>query len=678
MGRTAVTSLRTQNFELVPWQQSAVAAWERGVDGRTHRGTLEIVTGGGKTLIALACAERAAQTSPDLKIAIVVPTEALARQWRGAVANYTSISLDDIGLLGAGGKGTLAHQRVVIAVLNTAAKRLPDMARGSEAPLMLIVDECHRAGAPSFSAVLSSPARYRLGLSATPDREELDDEGEPLAFDEQIVGRRLGGVVHRFTLKDAREAGWLPEYSLHHHGVSLKVDERLKYDALSRRVDDAADELRAHGVDTNRSRQLAGRNDEVGQVARRWIQLTAERKDLLFRCDERGRIAGEITRKLFTQEPVHPPRVIIFHERVDEAVNLFDSLQKALPAVPLALEHSRLRTAQREEALRTFASGATPVLVSVKSLIEGIDVPAADNGISVASTSSVRQRVQALGRVLRRSLTDAGVAKIATMHLIYVRDTVDDAIYGKADWADLTGADANRYWEWAALATEPVERPDPPRTPRPTEEQAWEIVGRPTHGFPVDWPGLVAGQEYSVSTTGVVHNAFDHLIANPQGVASMVAAVRGRPGGRFTVTPALRLVLVWEGGPDTSIKLAGRLDEPFRVTEEVLGATQVDPSELRCGEAYPGPSDKSGGTFKLSQRGGGSIERAVKGGREIAQVSGSSMQHQNAASILSAWNAMNRPVSRFFVNSLGHAWFEAEGERRFLADVAEGFDWPND
>ena len=272
--------------------------------------------------------------------------------------------------------------------------------------------------------------------------------------------------------------------------------------------------------------------------------------------------------------------MIIFHERVDEAVDLFESLQGgASRAFPLALEHSRLRTSEREDALRTFGSGETPVLVSVKSLIEGIDVPAADTGISVASTSSVRQRVQALGRVLRRSVTEAGVAKVATMHLIYVRDTVDDLIYGKADWTDLTGADANRYWEWPLGATEPTERPDPPRTPKPTEEQAWDLLGRPSKGFPVDWPGLVAGQEYSVSTTGVVHNAFDRLIANPQGVGAMVAAVRGRPGGRFTVTPALRLVLVWEGGPDMSVKLAGRLDEPFRVTEEVgSSARSTSPS----------------------------------------------------------------------------------------------------
>ena len=65
-------------------------------------------------------------------------------------------------------------------------------------------------------------------------------------------------------------------------------------------------------------------------------------------------------------------------------------------------------------------------------------MPAADTGISVASTASVRQRVQSLGRVFvgpRRG----GIAKRAEMHLLYVDETVDDLIYGKTDWSDLTG-----------------------------------------------------------------------------------------------------------------------------------------------------------------------------------------------------------------------------------------------
>ena len=105
----------------------------------------------------------------------------------------------------------------------------------------------------------------------------------------------------------------------------------------------------------------------------------------------------------------------------------------------------------------------------MKSLIEGIDVPAADVGVSVASSSSVRQRIQSLGRVLRRQF-DEDVSKLAEMHVIYVVDTVDEIIYAKEDWSDLTGEAANRYWVWPLDPEAPPEPQDgPPLTPRPTE-----------------------------------------------------------------------------------------------------------------------------------------------------------------------------------------------------------------
>src|SRR5699024_10586745 len=143
-------------------------------------------------------------------------------------------------------------------VLNSAAELLPEMARTAQ-PLMFIVDECHRAGAPSHSRVLDTPADFRMGLSATPDREEFDDDGEPLAYDSQRVGLSLGAVVARFDLKDARRLGWLPDYRIHHHGLRLTDTERHDYDAISRRVDDLADRLREMGVDSSRAHSLQAR-----------------------------------------------------------------------------------------------------------------------------------------------------------------------------------------------------------------------------------------------------------------------------------------------------------------------------------------------------------------------------------------------------------------------------------
>jgi superfamily II DNA or RNA helicase len=671
-----VTTIGTRGFELAPWQQRAVEAWLRGVGGTPCKGTLEVVTGGGKTLIALACAAEVSRHDPGLKLAIVVPTEALARQWRDSLIRYTNIPAEEIGLLGAGGQDTLDRHRVLVAVLNTAAKRLPDMP-GTGASRMLIVDECHRAGAPTFSRVLSTPSRYRLGLSATPDREELDDDGEPLRFDEQVVGRELGSVVHRFSLKDARKAGWLPEFSLHHHGVTLSPEERSKYEAISRQVDDAADELASMSIETARARQVSGRPDEAGAVARRWVQLTSKRKDLLYRARERHRVTAEVIARTVAANGT--TRALLFHERVDEAVELFAKLSEALNGAAVALEHSRLGTRQREESLRAFAAGDAQILVSVKSLTEGINVPEADTGVSVASTSSVRQRVQALGRVLRRAVTDSGEAKIATMHLLYVRDSVDELIYEKADWADLTGENANHYWVWRFGEARPERASEPPRSPKPTEDQAWRLLGMPDAGFPYEWPGVVTGQEYSLDTAGVVHNAFGKLISNPQAASELVQRVRGRQGGKFVVTPEHRLVLVRTAEADSRVFLTGRLQDTFTVAEEVTDHVEgtVETEALQPGDVYDGPSDKDGGSLRLSQRAGGSVERAVKRGREVAARGTETEGERNADRILEAWNRLNRPIHKFFVNSLGHAWYEAkDGSRRYLATVTGGFEWP--
>ena len=242
-------TIALKGVELADWQRDAVDAWCRG-DGQGYRGTLEIFTGGGKTLMALACMERASAVQPELQVAIVVPSEALARQWRQVLLQHTTLEPSEIGLMGAGGRDGFqlmgTGPRVLVAVLNSAAKKLPGGVHAPEAT-MLVVDECHRAGAAKFSKVLDTRARFRLGLSATPDREEFDDDGEPLGYDEQRVAKSLGRVVYRWMLSDARRIGWLPSFEIHHHGISLTASERSEYEALSRRVDEAGDQIgRAH------------------------------------------------------------------------------------------------------------------------------------------------------------------------------------------------------------------------------------------------------------------------------------------------------------------------------------------------------------------------------------------------------------------------------------------------
>jgi len=673
--------ITAEGFDLVPWQKSAVEAWAIGNDD-PFRGTLEIFTGGGKSLIALQCAAVAAQQQPDLRVAIVVPTEALARQWREVVLRHTNVSGEEIGLLGAGQRDILSEKRVLITVVNTAAKRLPEMATGAR-PLMLIVDECHRAGAAAFSRVLTTPAEFRLGLSATPDREEFGEDGEPLDYDDQVVGRLLGPLVFRFGLKDAREIGWLPDFEVHHHGITLLPAERAEYESLSRQVNGAADDLRSVGADSSMARQLQRRNDELGAAARAYVALTAERKDLLYRASDRARVAARIVEKAIKDRS---RKVLLFHERVDQAVDLAESLRQILGSDTVALEHSRLPDRDRLNALAAFRDGSQPVLVSVKSLVEGIDVPDAEIGISVAASSSVRQRIQSLGRVLRKRFDDDSLvadAKHAEMHLLYVAKSVDESIYSKEDWGDLTGEAVNHYWLWDIdPSLEPARQDGPPATPRPSEEAEWERLGGAVPDEPAEWNGSFIGQEYSVDTMGNVRNRSGLLIVNPQGVDEMVVKVRGKAGGRFRVTPTHRLVLVTAGDGEGRCFVAGQINEPFAAQEEqlVVQNTVTDITSLTAGDTYPGPADKANGTFQIRAKRGGVIERKVPGGSEFASESAAANdpRERNASAVLEAWKAVHNRGMSFHVNSLSHAWYTQQGLTRFLAAVPGGFKWPTE
>jgi hypothetical protein len=89
--------------------------------------------------------------------------------------------------------------------------------------------------------------------------------------------------------------------------------------------------------------------------------------------------------------------------------------------------------------------GFANVMLSVKALIEGVDVPSADVGIVRVSSGSVRQRIQTLGRVLRRG----GSARRSELYVLYARDTVDENIFQDHDWDDdLANADV-RHLTWA-------------------------------------------------------------------------------------------------------------------------------------------------------------------------------------------------------------------------------------
>jgi hypothetical protein len=184
-------------------------------------------------------------------------------------------------------------------------------------------------------------------------------------------------------------------------------------------------------------------------------------------------------------------RAIVFHESIEETETLWAQARAA--GLPALLEHSELPSSIRDQNINEFRQGTARVIVSAKSLIEGFNVPSADLGIIAASTGSARQRIQSVGRLLRRK---AG-GRTALIVVLYVRDTEDEAIYEKADWASVVGAERNRYFHWMADTVKGddwhsglVEVANAPRAYRP-----------PSHA--VDVSALSLGDSYPGQAFGV-------------------------------------------------------------------------------------------------------------------------------------------------------------------------------
>ena len=600
--------LRPQ-FTLEPWQQEAVRAWldsESPSLGRRH-GILDIYTGAGKTIVALGAMAELMGERPQTKVAVVVPTIALAQQWAQAVSERTTLSAERVGMVGGESSDdfydrdvlvyVLASARLAVTTMAGSSSRLAadvEAARARNEEVLLVVDECHKAGAPSSSRIFDARTHARLGLSATPRREGADaqDElGQVIPLERQLHGRALGGVCFSLSLRDGYMLGMLPRYEIHHHGISLTGKEKKQLAILTHRVGQARKDVTAAGGSPDRFlAYMMGRGGKVsGAVLKAAAALQSaylERKDFLYKASERLRIVERILVHAWTDERLGAPNgAVLFNERIGEVAggptpegdNEIDGEHKEqqqlagaetlcqrikglaqldkLPFPPraVALEHSGLSANEREAALGGLRTGAVKVLVSVKALQEGIDIPDVGLGVSVASTASARQRIQTMGRILRPARDKSGrrlppeESPVKRLHLLFVRGTVDEEIYKRTDWNDATGADRNHWWNWSL--TDQVPQKGKELAPSNVDEAtAWKLIA--DGPLPEQWDGPAQGIPlvYKQGKVWVVLGNRALPVADP---APMIKLLEGgrRSGtypdarGRFSVSPELNILL---------------------------------------------------------------------------------------------------------------------------------------
>lgn len=381
------------------YQKSAVQSWlqNRG------RGILKMATGTGKTKTSMIAATKLAevlrQREEPLVLLILAPLQHLVDQWITEVEGFGvrpipvyESSKKWIPLVEEQLAQARLGQRPVVAMVATNAsfsgEKFQSILSRISQPMLVIADEAHNLGSSAYRTCLPANATYRLALSATPERW-FDDEGTDALIS------YFGPIVYELGLGEAIEMGALCRYNYLPRLVELNDAETQLYVDLSAQIAAmiaSGDDLKDADPNSALGLLLRKRAGVLGHAAGKLAML---REDLHARRDSWFQLVycAEGTRPSQPGEPSGPNQL---HEVMHMVGN---DLHLAAHAYI-----SETPRPERKVLLRRFGTGDDlRVLVAMRCLDEGVDIPDARTGYLLASSSNPRQFIQRRGRLLRRA-----------------------------------------------------------------------------------------------------------------------------------------------------------------------------------------------------------------------------------------------------------------------------------
>ncbi|MCI4409182.1 MAG: DEAD/DEAH box helicase [Thermofilum sp.] len=362
-----------QRLELRDYQVEALDSWHKN----GMRGIVVLPTGTGKTYLAIKAIGDELENGGA--VAVIVPTIALAYQWRDKIADYLRVE----PALYYGYVKNLG--KVTVFVVNSAYMNLDALSNFS----LIVVDEIHHLSAPSWKRIIdATQGKKVLGLTATPEGAVL-----PVVYTMSVGGARTRNAVVEVDI--------IPVYA------SLNEDESLEYNAIEEKMRAVMEDLK-HA-------EAWGDKKKAEWLNKQYVILANRRKQLMSNIEDKRMKVVEIARK-------HPnEKILVFTESVEGAEKLVEELNKN--GIPAESYHSRKPKRIRETLLKDWGNKFR-VLVAVRSLDEGIDVPDASVAIMVASGKTIRQLTQRLGRILRPA---PGKTK-AYMYVVLGENTYEKSI----------------------------------------------------------------------------------------------------------------------------------------------------------------------------------------------------------------------------------------------------------
>lgn len=371
-----------------------------------EHGILAMATGTGKTVTAMKIINKLFDSGEIRRVVITMYGNDLLDQWAIQIReNYKNKQINYHYASQKMMKDFVMHPDDSILILSRDARnlsklldlfdRLPGDYRNDT---LFVFDEVHGAGSNTFVENLSgrlSPYRYRLGLSATPERE-YDEAGNDFLLNE------IGEVIFEFTLQDAIQKGILCEFNYIPLPYVLSDEEKLK----KRKIIAAFNAKKESGEPVDEKdmfTQLALVNKTAVNKLEEFESLISQRPELLQKC-------------------------IIFVQTMEYGAKLQEIL------VRYSDKYHTYYADDEKINLENFAAGKIDCLLTCKKVSEGIDISSVTNIILFSSDRSRLVTMQRIGRALR--LDKNNPEKKATVVDFVIEDSEENDNNADADRAE--------------------------------------------------------------------------------------------------------------------------------------------------------------------------------------------------------------------------------------------------
>ena len=353
---------RETGITIRPYQARAIKAWLDS--GR--RGVIVMPTGAGKTYTALPIIY--AYYKAGASVLIATPTIALARQWAD--------KLRSIGInTGEAYTGHKLIGLVTVTVYNTMVMQ------GLKASL-IVLDEAHHARTDTaLGRYIDKLDAHILGLTATPERSMVLRVVFHLGFTD------LKGYVSNLRITPIPVRDYYTLYRIRE--VEKKISRVKSY------MEDA-------DVQERKSYE------------RELQRLYALRRIIASSSDIKKAKVVELVKSLAREYPGE--RIIVWTESTQVA----DELHKLIPGSTVI--HSNIPPSERAEALEAFRRGESRILIAVRILDEGIDLPEAGIGVFAGTGLIERRLIQRTGRVLRKT----HLREDAHIYFVYIEGSYEE------------------------------------------------------------------------------------------------------------------------------------------------------------------------------------------------------------------------------------------------------------